>query len=53
MVVGCLWSRGSENLTIEIWETSNFKMWKFNYHDLRNYRNKRETMLEIVSLMNH
>ena len=32
----------------------NFKIvWTFYYRDLRNYRNKRETMLEIVSLMNH
>jgi hypothetical protein len=27
---------------------SNFKMWKFNYLDLRNYRNKREAMLETI-----
>ena len=25
-------------------------MWKFNYLDLRNYRNKRETMLETIYL---
>jgi hypothetical protein len=25
-------------------------MWKFNYRDLRNYRNKRETMLETIFL---
>ena len=28
-------------------------MGKFNYRDLRNYRNKRETILEVASLMNH